>query len=350
VKPALLDLLVDPVQHQRLHLDEGDIHGDSIQSGMLRAADGSTYPIRSGIPRIVLTDNPGQVQTSESFGFKWQNSDISGSPAVRADLIPWMVEKYGFASQDDWSRYCASRCHILDVGCGSGVPSSYFLETRAWTGEAMWVGVDISAAIDVAQERLGHITNTHFVQADALQLPFPDRSFDTIFSEGVLHHTPSTRRALLAVTRLLQPGGEFHFYVYRRKSPLREFTDDHIRAAIASLSDEEAWDAMRSLTRLGEALSELEATIVLEDGVPLLGIPPGEHNVQRLIYWNFAKLYWNPNWSFEENVHVNFDWYRPRYSHRQTADEVREWCAEAALSITRFHEQESGFTVRATKV
>jgi hypothetical protein len=72
--------------------------------------------------------------------------------------------------------------------------------------------------------------------------------------------------------------------------------------------------------------------------------------VQRLIYWNFAKLYWNPNWSFEENVHVNFDWYRPRYSHRQTADEVREWCAEAALAITRFHEQESGFTVRATKV
>ena len=51
-------------------------------------------------------------------------------------------------------------------------------------------------------------------------------------------------------------------------------------------------------------------------------------------YWHFAKLYWNPAWSFEENVHVNFDWYRPHYAHRQTEEEVRQWCAEAELTIT----------------
>jgi hypothetical protein len=53
--------------------------------------------------------------------------------------------------------------------------------------------------------------------------------------------------------------------------------------------------------------------------------------------------------SFEENVHVNFDWYRPVYAHRHTADEVRAWCAEASLDITRFDEQESGYTVIARK-
>jgi arsenite methyltransferase len=135
--------------------------------------------------------------------------------------------------------------------------------------------------------------------------------------------------------------------VYRRKSPVREFTDDYVRQAIAHLTDEEAWEAIRSLTRLGQALSELHATVVLEEDVPLLGIGAGEQDVQRLIYWHFAKLYWNEAWSFEENVHVNFDWYRPQYAHRQTAEEVQQWCEEAGLSIVWFHQQESGFTVRA---
>jgi hypothetical protein len=48
-------------------------------------------------------------------------------------------------------------------------------------------------------------------------------------------------------------------------------------------------------------------------------------------------------------VHINFDWYRPVYAHRQTAAEVRSWCAEAGLTIAYFHEQESGYTVRAVK-
>jgi len=46
---------------------------------------------------------------------------------------------------------------------------------------------------------------------------------------------------------------------------------------------------------------------------------------------------------------VNFDWYHPRYAHRQTEEEVRRWCGEAGLSIFHFDVQESGFTVRAIK-
>lgn len=349
MKQVLLDLLVDPVGHDPLQLENPEVAGDLIQSGTLRAANGTTYPIRSGIPRFVVTDDAGQRQTSDTFGFKWQKRESYDSPGMKTWSTTWLVEKYGFASPTAWACYYASRRRILDIGCGSGFSSSLFLDSQCWSGKAMWVGVDISRAVDVAQDRLVQIANTHFVQADALHLPFPDASFDTIFSEGVLHHTPSTRQALLSAARLLEPGGEFHFYVYRRKGPVREFTDDYIRAALAPLSDEQAWEAMRSLTRLGQALAELHTTVKLEEDVPLFDIKAGEHDVQRLVYWHFAKLYWNEMWSFEENVHVNFDWYRPRYAHRQTADEVHQWCGEAALTITWFHEQESGFTVRAIK-
>jgi arsenite methyltransferase len=213
----------------------------------------------------------------------------------------------------------------------------------------MWVGADISAAIDVARERLAAIPNSHFVQADILQLPFAPSTFDAIISEGVLHHTPSTERAFKALVPLLKPAGELMAYIYRRKGPVREFTDDYVREHLASLPPEEAWARLRPLTRLGEALAGLGAQVDVPEDVALLGIPAGRYDVQRLVYWHFAKCFWNPAFTFEENNHVNFDWYHPRYAHRHTADELRRWCTETNLAVTRLDEQDSGFTVRAVR-
>ena len=87
----------------------------------------------------------------------------------------------------------------------------------------------------------------------------------------------------------------------------------------------------------------------MPEDVPLLGIRAGRYDIQRLIYWNFAKMFWNDQLSLEENHHVNFDWYHPRYAHRHTEEEVRGWCSEGNLKIVHFDAQESGFTVRAVK-
>lgn len=341
-----LQFLVDPVHRQPLQLKQGEYNGADIVSGILEAVDGTQYSIRSHIPRFVVTDDQAQLQTSNAFGYKWGRRDTYDSTAMRSLAVDWMSKKYGASSLAEWVGFYSSRRRILDLGCGSGFTASLWLESGYWPAQPTWVGVDISSAIDVAYERLKHIPNTHFFQADALQLPFADASFDLVFSEGVLHHTPSTRNAFLSAARLLEPGGEFHFYVYRRKGPVREFADDDIRRAIAEMSDDEAWESMRTLTRLGKALSDLHAEVEVDD-VPLLGIKAGRYDVQRLLYWHFAKLYWNERLSFEENVHVNFDWYRPTYAHRHTEQEIRQWCADAHFSIKWFHKQESGFTVVA---
>jgi SAM-dependent methyltransferase len=202
----------------------------------------------------------------------------------------------------------------------------------------------------VAQERLGFLERTHFIQADVLQFPFPDGGFDTVFSEGVIHHTPSTEQALRSLVSVLAPGGEILFYVYRRKGPVREFSDDYIRDTVSSLPPQEAWDVLRPLTKLGQALAELHVDVQVPEDIPYLGIKAGCYDVQRLLYWNFAKLYWNEALSFEENHHVNFDWYHPRYAHRHTEEEIRRWCDEAGLSIIHFDtEEKAGYTVRAVK-
>jgi SAM-dependent methyltransferase len=349
MRPSLLTQLVDPVHRRSLRLVDPTPGSGDVATGVLEATDGARYPVQNGIPRFVGSEDEAQRQTSAAFAYKWRKRETYDSPAARGLALEWYLEKYGFATLDQWVTTYGGHRRILDLGCGSGFSSSLWLGAAGWQGQSTWIGVDISDAIDVAQERLGHIPETHFVQADALRLPFADAAFDLVFSEGVLHHTPSTRQALLSAARVLEPGGSFHFYVYRRKAPVREFTDDYVRHLLQPMSDDEAWAAMRPLTRLGQLLAHLHATVEIPEDIPLLGIQAGRYDVQRLIYWNFAKLFWNPQLTFEENVHINFDWYRPRYAHRQTAAEVQSWCAEAGLEVDRFHEGDAGFTVRARR-
>jgi len=352
MRRSFLELLVDPVHHGPLVLEAGDGVGDVID-GILRAIDGRAYPIRGGLPRFVVTEDEGQLQTLDAFSFKWSREESYSWMRRTGSSAPyesWLWEKYGFKSDQEWrEHYCSCR-QILDLGCGAGMASWSWLTSDRWDGSAAWVGLDISRAVEVAAANLSSIPGTHFVQGDALQLPFPSSCFDAILSEGVLHHTPSTRSAILAASRVLSTGGEFGFYVYRRKGPVREFTDDHVRDQIANLSNEEAWGAMRPLTKLGRSLARLQSEVEVEEDVPLLGIKAGRQDVQRLIYWNFAKLFWNEQLDFEENVHINFDWYRPRYAHRQSVAEVQSWCTEAGLEIRHLHEEDSGITVRAVKM
>ncbi len=348
MRHSLLDILVDPVSRSDLTLDVHDASGDDVVSGDLRSGDGRTYPIVDSIPRFVQTEDEGQRQTQSSFAYKWTKRDSFGSSGMREDLHRWLLERYGFESADAMRAYFASRRRTLDAGCGAGFAASAYLSAD-WSDKAEWVGADISRAVDVARELLGSFPNTHFVQADVLQLPFPNGSFDAIMAEGVLHHTPSTERAFKALVPLLAPRGEIMIYVYRRKAPIREFTDDYVRERIAGLSPEDAWDALRPLTRLAQALAELEAEVEVPEDVPLLGIKAGRYDVQRLIYWHLAKMFWNPSMTFEENTHVNFDWYAPRYAHRQDEDEVRRWYEDEDLEITRFHIHEAGFTVRGVR-
>ena len=316
-------------------------------SGTLVGATGS-YPVRVGIPRFVTRSDAGQAQTEESFGYKWTNREGFGSEGMQEKVSSWILERYGFGSGEEMRSYFSRHERILDAGCGAGLATSTWLAPGWRRNGNEFVGVDISAAIDTACQRLEEIEGTSFVQADILALPFAPSSFDLVFSEGVLHHTPSTEAAFEALARLLRPGGEIMIYVYRRKAPAREYVDDYVRERIADLPPEEAWDRLRPLTRLGQALAELDTAVEVPEDVELLGIPKGTYDVQRLVYWHFAKLFWNPTMTFEENNHVNFDWYHPRYAHRHTEDEVRGWFADCGLQITRFNAQEAGFTVRAT--
>ena len=115
------------------------------------------------------------------------------------------------------------------------------------------------------------------------------------------------------------------------------------------MTPQEGWDALKPLTRLGQALAELDIEVDVPEAVELLGIPAGPIDVQRLFYWYVFKAYHRAEWSFEENHHVNYDWYAPRNAFRHTEDEVRGWCEALGLEVLDQHVSLAGITTHARR-
>ena len=313
-----------------------------------RTIAGRDFVIRDGIPRSRALLSAAQAQTEEAFGFKWKKRDTFDSEASLARMREWLVARYGDIGQAEWLAEHGDRPLLIDAGCGAGMSALELFGSVL--PKLRYVGVDVSEAVDVAADRFaerGH--EGGYIQADITDLPLPKGSVDLIFSEGVLHHTDSTQGALAALARLLRPGGRFLFYVYRRKGPVREFTDDHVRAKLQAMTPQQAWEAVEPLTALGIALGELGAEIDIPEPIDLLGIPAGRIDVQRLFYWHVAKAFYRPDLSFDEMNHINYDWYAPANAARQSPEEVRSWCAESGLAIEREVIEEAGITIIARK-
>lgn len=298
----------------------------------------------AGVLRDLDVADAGQAQTRDTFAYKWSRRDTYASPAILQAIGSWLRERYAPLLRK--LEAGAGPYALLDAGCGSGNSASLLFDGN-WQ-KLRYVGADISSAVDIARETIAAVApDCAFLQCDLMKLPFPDQSFDIVFSEGVLHHTPSTRDAILATARLVRPGGLYSIYVYAQKSPAREFTDDHIRETVSRLPQAEAWDRLMPLTKLGKALGDLDIEVDVPEDVDLLGIPKGRVNLQRLFYWHFCKAFYRPDLTLDEMNHINFDWFTPVYSHRQTREQVEQWCGEAGLVIEDLRKEEAGITVLA---
>lgn len=319
-----------------------------LEEGAAAIAQGIKLELREGILRAGSLVSAAQSQTADSFGFKWGKRETFESEHMRRRTREWLVERYGMVEDATWWNEYPEEPIFLDAGCGAGYSAVELLASRLH--RIRYVGMDISEAVDVAAQRFAERRLPGaFLQADLAEPPFADGSVDVILSEGVLHHTDSTERALKRLTRLLRPRGRFMFYVYRRKSPIREFTDDYVRDLLQGLEPEEAWQRLMPLTKLGKALGDLHVEVDVPEDVDLLGIPAGRIDVQRLFYWHILKAYHRDEYLLDELNHINYDWFAPRNAHRQSPEEVRRWCDEAGLEIEREDIQEAGITVVALK-
>lgn len=104
---------------------------------------------------------------------------------------------------------------VLEIGVGLGADHQKFAEAGA-----KLKGIDLTErAIHHTKKRM-QIFGLHseLQIADAENLSYHDNSFDLVYSWGVLHHTPETKKSIAEVFRVLKPGGEAKIMIYHKYS------------------------------------------------------------------------------------------------------------------------------------
>jgi SAM-dependent methyltransferase len=99
-------------------------------------------------------------------------------------------------------RYVSAMDDCLDLGCGDGGTSGFYLSENARS----YKGVDISErAVELATNRGLAAQRID----DASRLPFGDDSFDVVVCVEVLEHLFEPQLAAAEAVRVLRPGGRF---------------------------------------------------------------------------------------------------------------------------------------------
>jgi SAM-dependent methyltransferase len=286
--------------------------------------------------------------TARTFSDKWtRNPSLAFEQTLdeNSEISRWILTRNGFGDAEGLAAYLADKGRILDAGCGNGRVTA-LLQRHAPEGCEI-VGIDLHAA-EVARENLAALPNVSVREGDLLGDLFELGEFDFIYCQEVLHHTGDPQAALENLASLLSEGGEVAIYVYRRKPPVREFTDNYLRERLSGLPYEQAMEVCRKIAELGRALADLKATVRVPAIEPL-EIDEGEYDVERLVYHFFMKCFWNDELDAEANAAINYDWYHPDVSSTHTVDEVRRWFAEADLEVVHEYTDPYGITMRGAR-
>ena len=113
----------------------------------------------------------------------------------------------------EFDRFQGAR--LLEIGCGMGTDLLQFAR-----GGARCVDIDLTPrSVEITRHRFRlYGADGRFMISDGEHLPFADNSFDVVYSNGVLHHTPDTAGAIREVHRVLRPGGLAKVMLYHRHS------------------------------------------------------------------------------------------------------------------------------------
>jgi len=166
-----------------------------------------------------LHSSSGEASTQETKGLVLDEG-------WRYDLMGWFHDTFSF--RGNWHELRQRTINlariqpgeqVLDVGCGTGTLA---IEVARRVGRAGRVaGVDPGAQ-QIARARAKAARRNipvEFQVGVIEQIPFPDQSFDVVFSTLMMHHLPKSLKlqGLAEIARVLKPGGRLIIADFTRK-------------------------------------------------------------------------------------------------------------------------------------
>ena len=312
MKTELLEFLRCPLCAEKMRAESFEAEGGDVASGLLHCDCGGSWPIINGIPRIIddpfrehpefartfatrlpegLTPSRAHDRTRESFGLQWTTYDVLRPEEDEATF----GAKTGFRPEQLEGKV------VLDAGCGSG---RYSAVAARWGAKV--ISFDLGRAVERARENVKDCGDVHLMQADVFKLPLPPAAFDYIFSIGVLHHTPNTRKAFLRLLPLLKRGGRIAVWLYKKRDALYEAVNMILRGITFRLDHATLARWARIAVPVGAFKRwafKRRWTAVLSKLIPTVSTHPD------------API----------RVCDTFDWYSPEFQFHHTDEEVEAW-------------------------
>ncbi|MFH1258630.1 MAG: methyltransferase domain-containing protein [Elusimicrobiota bacterium] len=318
-----------------------------IIDGILFCDCGTVFPVINFIPRIFFNalkenkvfagkyfnllkgylgknnENFSEVKkerkNKESFEFEWLNYNLEMGN-----------EKDIFLEETQIPAGLWPGKLVLDVGCGMGRFTKIPLQLGAKV-----VAMDLGLGVENAFKHLQSLPNCHIVQADLMFPPFKKKTFEIVYSLGVLHHTRDTKTAFSKISQLVKEGGFASIWVYGRAGRYKDFITNPLRANRERLGkilyqfpfNGVFWlmvktrETVSNFLRLFTTRMPVKLLYYFCYLLSFLGKAP------IIKYFTFSVL---PDW--KARVWENFDWLSPVFQQHHTKEEVIAWFKEEGFS------------------
>lgn len=232
MEKKFITLLADPINRKDLELAVFQAKEENIIAGVLiEASSKNIYPIIDGVPVMIPDSIPNNFKAKYREQFDQIQSDSSSSNL--SAISNWsfsseweyffesdMDETWGWSVQDRYEQFLMEtetseeelkNKTVLDAGCGNGQLTQLISNNAGLT-----VGIDLSDSVFGA-ERHRKSKNVCYIRGDLQRVPFKEGAFDIVVSNGVIHHTRSTRVTFNSLSRAVADNGKYYIWLYSRK-------------------------------------------------------------------------------------------------------------------------------------
>lgn len=171
-------------------------------------------------------------------------------PALyESHMVPLIFQPYA----NDLAQRLATRSvsNVLEIAAGTGVVTRALV--AALPGHVAIVATDLNQPMLDTASAIGTARPVEWRQADAMQLPFADATFEAVVCQFGVMFFPDKARAFSEVRRVLRPGGVFIFNVWDRIEE-NEFADE-VTKALATVFPA---DPPRFMARIPHGYSDRE--------------------------------------------------------------------------------------------